>query len=83
MAKYILLTPLIPEFFGLTTHDELLEAVDEFGGGLLVSHFPSGDYCSFAVFNTKDALTRMTETVDLPGIVVEYTSIYDQAEILL
>ena len=34
--KYILLTPLVPDFFALETHDELLEAVSEFGCGLLV-----------------------------------------------
>ena len=83
MAKYILLTPLIPEFFGIESHDELLEAVNEFGCGLLLSHFPSGDYCAFAISDTKDALTNMTAAVELPGIVLEYTSIYDQAEILL
>ena len=83
MAKYILLTPLVPEFFGITTHDELLEAVNEFGCGLLLSHFPNGDYCAFAISATKDALTNMTAAVELPGIVLEYSAVYDQAEILI
>lgn len=81
--KYILLTPFVPEFFGLETHDELLEAVNEFGCGLLISHFPNGDTCYFTVSNSKDALIRMCETVDLPGIVLEYSAVYDQAEILI
>lgn len=83
MSKYILLTPFIPEFFGLETHDELLEAVNEFGCNLLLSHFPNGDTSYFTVSNSKDALIRMCETVDLPGIVLEYSAVYDQAEILL
>ena len=83
MSKYILLTPLVPDFFGLESHDELLEAVNEFGCSLLLSHFPNGDYVSFAICATKEALIRMCETVDLPGIVLEYSSVYDQAEILL
>jgi hypothetical protein len=83
MAKYILLTPLVPDFFGIETHDELMEAVNEFGCDLLLSHFPNGDYVAFAISATKDALTNMCATVDLPGIVLEYTSVYDQAEILI
>jgi hypothetical protein len=82
-ARYILLSPLVPEFFGITSHEELLEAVTEFGCDLLLSHFPNGDYVAFAVSTTKDALTNMCATVDLPGIVLEYTSVYDQAEILI
>ena len=81
--KYILLTPLVPEFFGINDHEELTEAVAEFGCNLLLSHFPNGDYCAFAVSSTKDALIRMCETVELPGIVLEYTAVYDQAEILI
>jgi hypothetical protein len=83
MTKYILLTPLTPEAFTIETHDELLEAVNEFGCDLLVSHFPDGNTCSFATANNKDVLIRMCETVELPGIVLEYTAVYDQAEILL
>lgn len=83
MSKYILLTPFVPEFFGIETYEELSEAVDEFGCSLLLSHFPNGDTCYFAVSATKDALISMCETVDLPGIVLEYTAVYDQAEILL
>lgn len=83
MSKYILLTPLIPDFFGIQNHDELLEAVNEFGCNLLLSHFPNGDYCAFATATTKEALIRMCETVELPGIVLEYSAIYDQAEILI
>ena len=83
MPKYILLTPFVPEFFGIETYEELSEAVAEFGCGLLLSHFPNGDTCYFAVSATKDALTNMTAAVELPGIVLEYSAVYDQAEILL
>ena len=83
MSKYILLTPFVPEFFGIETYEELSEAVAEFGCGLLISRFPNGDTSYFIVSNSKDALIRMCETVDLPGIVLEYSAVYDQAEILL
>ena len=83
MSKYILLTPFVPEFFGIETYEELSEAVAEFGCGLLISHFPNGDTCYFAVSNTKNALTNMTAAVELPGIVLEYSAVYDQAEILI
>lgn len=82
MAKYILLTPMQPEYFGLETHDELLEAVDEFGCNLLLSHFPNGDYVAFATCDNKDVIVRMCETVNLPGIVLEYDKVFDQAEII-
>ena len=82
MSKYILLTPLVPEFFAIDTHEELIEALAEFGCSYLLSHFPNGDTCYFATATTKDALTNMCATVDLPGIALEYTSVYDQAEIL-
>lgn len=83
MNKFILLSPFTLEQFLLETYEELSEAVAEFGCSVLISHFPNGDTCYFAVSATKDALIRMCETVDLPGIVLEYTAVYDQAEILL
>ncbi len=78
MAKYILLAPLAPDMFGLQEHDELLEAVNEFGCDLLVSHFPNGDYVAFATASKQETLTNMTTTVELPGIVLEYTAVFDQ-----
>lgn len=78
MPKFILLTPLTPEYFAIENHEELLEAVNEFGCDLLLSNFPSGDYCAFATATTKQALISMCEQVELPGIVLEYTAIYDQ-----
>ena len=80
--KYILLSPLTVDQFNLETNDELAEALAEFGCGCLLSHFPNGDSCYFATATTKDTLMRMCETVDLPGIVLEYSVVYDQAEII-
>ena len=81
MAKYILLSPLTPEHFGLDNPLEILEALNEFGCGMLFSSFPDGRSVYYATSNNQDALTRMCETVQLPGIVLEYTAIYDQKEI--
>jgi hypothetical protein len=80
--KYILLTPLIPDMFGMNTYDEITEALEEFGCGSLISIDPLGNTVMFAISATQNALTNMTEQVELPGIVLEYTAVYDQAVVL-
>jgi hypothetical protein len=80
--KYILLTPLIPDMFGMNTYDEITEALEEFGCGSLTSTDPLGNTVMFAISATQNALTNMTEQVELPGIVLEYTAVYDQAQVL-
>jgi hypothetical protein len=80
MSRFLLLTPLIPSMFAMETYDEITEALAEFGCSTLVSMDPLGNTVMFAVSNTQNAMTSMTATVELPGIVVEYTAVYDQAQ---
>lgn len=82
MSKFLLLTPLIPSMFGMKTYNELTESLEEFGLSTLHSVDPLGNIVYFAVSNTKDAMTNMTEQVELPGIVIEYTAVYDQAVVI-
>lgn len=80
MSRFLLLTPLIPSMFAMETYEEIQEALEEFGCSTLVSHDPLGNTVMFAISDTQKAMTNMTAQVELPGIVVEYTAVYDQAE---
>jgi hypothetical protein len=68
--------------FGMNTFNELIESLHEFGCGYLQSMDPLGNVVYFATASNKDVMTRMTETVEMPGIVIEYTAVYDQAVII-
>lgn len=78
MSRFLLLTPLIPSMFGMNTYNELIESLHEFGCGYLQSMDPLGNVVYFATASNKDVMIRMTETVEMPGIVIEYTAVYDQ-----
>lgn len=78
MKKFILLCPLTLDAFNLETHDELLEAVNEFGCDVLWSNLPSGDSAAYCVADNAEVILRMCEAVELPGIVLEYSAVYDQ-----
>lgn len=77
MTKFILLNPLNPDDFSCT-YDEMIEALEEFGVKTLLSHDTLGNTTVYAVSGSKDTLLNMCETVELPGIVLEYTAVYDQ-----
>jgi hypothetical protein len=77
--RYILLNALNPDDFSCT-HEEMIEALHEFGVQTLLSHDTVGNEVVYAVSNNKQTLLNMTETVELPGIVLEYTAVYDQAQ---
>jgi len=68
---------LNPEDFQCT-YDEMLEALAEFGVQVLASSNTLGNTVVYAVSDSADTLTSMCEQVELPGVIVEYTSIYDQ-----
>jgi hypothetical protein len=68
--------------FGMNTYNELIESLHEFGCGYLQSMDPLGNVVYFATASNKDIMTRMTETVEMPGIVIEYTAVYDQAVVI-
>jgi len=82
MSKFLLLTPLIPSMFALDTYDELTEALEEFGCKTLMSLDPLGNTVLFVTANTQDIILGMTSSVEMPGIVVEYTAVYDQAQVI-
>jgi hypothetical protein len=79
MTKFLLLSPLIPSMFALDTYQELIECVEEFGCKTLSSKDVLGNDVLFAVASTQDALLNMTSETLLPGIVVSYTDVFDQA----
>lgn len=78
MNQYILLNQLAPEDFGLTNTEEILEALEEFGCKALVSKDIQGNDVLYATAPRLKMLSNMCEAVDLPGIVVRYTDIFDQ-----
>ena len=78
MNPYILLTQLSPEDFGLTTTKEIEEALAEFGCKALISKNIKGDDVIYATAPKLRVMSNMCENVDLPGIVVKYTDIFDQ-----
>lgn len=82
MNKFILLNPLNKQDFIIETDEELIEAIQEFGCGVLMSHDTVGNTVYYATAPNKEAIIRMCETVELPGVVLEYNAVYDQAEIV-
>jgi hypothetical protein len=78
MTKYLLLNPMSPDMFGLETFDELIDALDEFACGYIYSKDLLGNDLMFATSKSLKTITNMVETVEIPGVVVEYTAIYDQ-----
>ena len=77
LNKFILLNPLNPEDFSCT-YEEMIEALEEFGVKTLLSHNTLGETTVYAVSATKETLVSMCEQVELPGVVLEYTAVYDQ-----
>ena len=78
MTKYILLTPLAPDMFALDTFDELIEALEEFACGYVYSKDLLGNDIMYATAKSLKTITNMVEQVEIPGIVLEYTNVYDQ-----
>lgn len=82
MKQYILLNPLSPEIFGGNiTETEFIEALEEFGCKAIMSegNTETGTEMHwYAVANTKEALEQMVNTVDLEGIILEFTQVFDQ-----
>jgi hypothetical protein len=76
--RYILLNALNPDDFSCT-YGEMIEALEEFGVQTLFSSDTLGNTTAYATAKNKETLLSMCETVELPGIVLEYTAVYDQA----
>jgi len=78
MTKYLLLNPLTPAQFGMSSWDDLYDSLNEFGCQALMSADVEGRPIAFAYTSTKKALEQMCTIVDLDGTMVEYSSTYDQ-----
>jgi glycine cleavage system regulatory protein len=83
--KYLLLNALIPQDFGITIA-ELKEAAEEFGCSLIISEGlrdpgsrPSTQDYYFLTGPSVKAIEQMVNQVDLTGIIVEITNVFDQA----
>ena len=76
-ARYLLLNPLKGRDFGCTT-GEVIEAVQEFGCKIVMSPDITGETLLYAVSDNKSVLENMVNEVELNGIIIEYTAIYDQ-----
>jgi hypothetical protein len=80
--KYLLLTPLTLDQLQVDNWDDMYEALEEFGCKYLESEDALGNKVVFATATSKETLVNMTQIVDLPGIAVEFTNVFDQAVIL-
>jgi hypothetical protein len=80
-TRYILLCALNPDDFSCT-YNEMIEALEEFGVQTLFSSDTTGNTTAYATAKNKEILVRMCEQVELPGIVLEYTAVYDQAQVI-
>jgi len=78
MTRYLLLNPLTPESFSLSTFDEIEEALEEFGCKMILSLNTETQVIGFAYATSKQALENLCTTVSLDGVMVEYTATYDQ-----
>ena len=76
-ARYLLLNPLKARGFGCTT-EEVIESVKEFGCKVVMSPDTTGETLLYAVSDNRSVLENMVNEVELNGIIIEYTAIYDQ-----
>ena len=75
--KYILLNAVKPADFKLNTIEELQEAAAEFACGILTSTGTNNAAQFFFTAKDKRSLEIMCDTVDLPGVVVEVSAVFD------
>jgi hypothetical protein len=76
-TKYLLLNPLKARHFHCTT-EEVIESLHEFGCKAILSPDTTGETLIYATANNKSVLENMVNEVELNGIIIEYTAIYDQ-----
>jgi glycine cleavage system regulatory protein len=77
MKNYLLLTAL--DTTGMT-HEELIEALEEFGCKMIESKDNMGEITYYATCRDLQALASMSFELMLPGNIIEYTAIYDSKE---
>lgn len=78
--RFLLLNPLTLADFegGITTFDELTEALQEFGCSYVSSMALDGFSRIYITAPTKEALGNLCTSLDLAGDAVEYQHIYNQ-----
>jgi hypothetical protein len=76
-TKYLLLNPLKARHFHCTT-EEVIESLHEFGCKAILSPDTTGETLIYATSDRKSVLENMVNEVELNGIIIEYTAIYDQ-----
>jgi hypothetical protein len=76
-TKYLLLNPLKARHFHCTT-EEVIESLHEFGCKAILSPDTTGETLIYATADRKSVLENMVNEVELNGIIIEYTAIYDQ-----
>jgi hypothetical protein len=74
-TQYVLLNPLLPEQFDLSSVADLSEAVEEFGCFLLSSKKDDVTYYYATAISLK-ALEQMCSVVDLSGVVLQVGGIF-------
>ena len=76
--KFILLNPLDCKSLVVNTPEEIIEALEEFGCKAVFSYSNTHDETFiYASADTKEAIEAMVDSVDLDGIIVEYTGVFD------
>jgi hypothetical protein len=76
-TKYLLLNPLKARHFHCTT-EEVIESLHEFGCKAILSPDTTGETLIYATATNRSVLENMVNEVELNGIIIEYTAIYDQ-----
>jgi hypothetical protein len=76
-TKYLLLNPLKARDFDCTT-EEVIESLHEFGCKVILSPDTTGETLVYATADTRKVLENMVNEVELNGVIIEYTAIYDQ-----
>ena len=76
-TRYLLLNPLKARHFHCTT-EEVIESLHEFGCKAILSPDTTGETLIYATADRKSVLENMVNEVELNGIIIEYTAIFDQ-----
>ena len=76
--KFILLNPLDCKSLVVNTPAEIVEALAEFGCKAVFSYSNTHDETFiYASADTKEAIEAMVDAVDLDGIILEYSGVFD------
>lgn len=77
MKKYMLMLPLKGSMFGITTQ-QLIKHLHSHKCGHEVVLMPDDTSVIYATAPSIEIISEMCTSNELPGLVIEYTGIYDQ-----